>query len=599
VFIYSTVPLVAVYGLREEGVRMTAVVYGVLTVASSFLFARLLLGSGQALIAAFVVAVSPWHIHFSRIGFELISFPFFLILGLALFLIAVRPPSEEGADPKSRRWLLPLAALTLAISLYTYRAAWIVVPLVLLLIAVLYRKDLRGRPFLLPSLLILMIAVVPIVVHLLSGHDRAYEVSMSTLGLGVREALLTFIDFYFRHFDPNFLFYRAEPGPSARDNLPDYGLLYPWFAPLILIGLAALALRRRREDLLILGLLLIYPVVNAVTNYSPITGRPLFASIVFALLSAAGFQTLLDWTGHLRRPIQRYALPSLVSVLALAGTLHLASYLERYHREYPLLGADYHGWQYGPRQIIGRFVQEAREFQALVLDWHELDGPEIFFKFYAGTACTECRVSRSDSWKPQLSRREMFAVRPQYLNTAFPYRTIDSIPYPNGRTAFQLVEVNDGAFAVEPAGVEFGSLAPEATLGDELRLSAVALVPRLARVILQWEVLRVPLDVYRVSVRAIDETGEAWAQSDLLLGGPDESLTAASRLGRRYTLHHLPLPLVAPAQEYRLQVIGYLLGPLVPEVTDAEVVLPAIEWDLGPLPDWAIAEGRGSLLRPP
>jgi 4-amino-4-deoxy-L-arabinose transferase-like glycosyltransferase len=77
VFIYSAIPAVAALGLREESVRLTSVFYGVLTVASTFLVARLLLGPAEALFASFVVAIVPWHVITAALVLSSSHFPSF------------------------------------------------------------------------------------------------------------------------------------------------------------------------------------------------------------------------------------------------------------------------------------------------------------------------------------------------------------------------------------------------------------------------------------------------------------------------------------------------------------------------------------------
>ncbi|MDD5557596.1 MAG: glycosyltransferase family 39 protein, partial [bacterium] len=74
VYIYCAVPAVALLGLDEFSTRLPAALFGILTVWFTFLLFRELFTPREGVLAALMLAVSAWHIHFSRIAFELISF---------------------------------------------------------------------------------------------------------------------------------------------------------------------------------------------------------------------------------------------------------------------------------------------------------------------------------------------------------------------------------------------------------------------------------------------------------------------------------------------------------------------------------------------
>src|SRR5690606_3353839 len=127
VFIYSLSPVIGVLGLSEFSVRVVVAVFGVLTVIATYLLARELFRRDSlpawqyevpALVAAGLLAILPWHLHYSRTGFgEMVSFPMLFAFAWWLFLRAGRTGSS----------LLP-SAIVFALCFYTYRSAWIVVP---------------------------------------------------------------------------------------------------------------------------------------------------------------------------------------------------------------------------------------------------------------------------------------------------------------------------------------------------------------------------------------------------------------------------------------------------------------------------------------
>src|SRR3989344_2922211 len=95
-YLYSAVPTVALFGILPLGVRLPAAIFGVLSIIGMYLlvkelytFVRIeerILGDKLALVAALVMAISPWHIQYSRAGFEVTQLLAFLLFGLYFFI---------------------------------------------------------------------------------------------------------------------------------------------------------------------------------------------------------------------------------------------------------------------------------------------------------------------------------------------------------------------------------------------------------------------------------------------------------------------------------------------------------------------------------
>jgi hypothetical protein len=76
--------------------RSVAIAAGVLTVLALYLFARRWFGAPVAILAAFFLAVSPWHLLYSRVGLRAILAPLFAVVVAHLFLRALK--SDRPAD---------------------------------------------------------------------------------------------------------------------------------------------------------------------------------------------------------------------------------------------------------------------------------------------------------------------------------------------------------------------------------------------------------------------------------------------------------------------------------------------------------------------
>ena len=74
-YVYLTIPAVAAFGLETWVVRLPSVVMGVLAVMGTYMLVRELFYREKkrdllALLSMGLLAISPWHIQFSRIAFE-------------------------------------------------------------------------------------------------------------------------------------------------------------------------------------------------------------------------------------------------------------------------------------------------------------------------------------------------------------------------------------------------------------------------------------------------------------------------------------------------------------------------------------------------
>jgi len=136
-FMYVCTPLVAWLGNVPEPIQLAATLVGIATLPIFYVFARALCGRRVALIALAFLAVSGWHVVFSRVGWRMIMVAPFELLALLGLWRAL----QRGAW---RDWWLAGAGSALAI--YTYDAGRVVLPMVGVLLAVFALADRRRLP---------------------------------------------------------------------------------------------------------------------------------------------------------------------------------------------------------------------------------------------------------------------------------------------------------------------------------------------------------------------------------------------------------------------------------------------------------------------
>ncbi len=153
---YLSMPFMAIGGLTIATARSLNAVMGIITVGTFWAIGREGWNARTGLLAAFFVAISPWHIMASRWGLDCNLFPpLFALAFLVLLTLRERP------------WGLSLSAAIFGLSLYSYGVALVAVPafLLLALAALHLRGEWRWKPILAAGACFAVIAL-PMAVYL-------------------------------------------------------------------------------------------------------------------------------------------------------------------------------------------------------------------------------------------------------------------------------------------------------------------------------------------------------------------------------------------------------------------------------------------------
>jgi len=144
--IFGTLTVLGLYFLTKELLRRNEVVSAEETDLYCIPFTKILLKKNEAaaLLAAFFLAVTFWHINFSRIGFRAIMAPFWGTWGLYYILLAYRQLFENRAlNLKSRQlYYALLGGLVFGAGIHSY-IAYRVMPALLLLLFIKLAWDAR------------------------------------------------------------------------------------------------------------------------------------------------------------------------------------------------------------------------------------------------------------------------------------------------------------------------------------------------------------------------------------------------------------------------------------------------------------------------
>ncbi|HUX86259.1 MAG TPA: glycosyltransferase family 39 protein, partial [Chloroflexota bacterium] len=332
-FQYLQAFAIGLAGQSDWALRLPSVVCGLLTLPVSYVLMRRLFGPRVALLGSAWLAVSFWHVMYSRIGLRTIMLPlvlaaayYFLWLGFDRTAATDRPAASAGLV-----WFA-LGGAILGVSLYTYTTARFA-PLVVLVFAgylALFHRSLFVRAF--PGFVVAAVTAFLVFApeglyflqHRADFVMRAQEVSVFNRGLDASmhlqstgEALL----FSTVHSLGMFTFHGDDQWDR---DIPGRPVFDPLSSVFLVLGLVLL-IRRSREPrsafVLIWLVIMLLPSilsVRNVPNFLRVTG---LIPALFALPALGG-----EWVwGQWEKRAKHWArlLPSVLVTVAFLGGAYL------------------------------------------------------------------------------------------------------------------------------------------------------------------------------------------------------------------------------------------------------------------------------------
>ncbi len=397
-YVYISIPFIKIFGLNVFAIRLPSALLGIATIWLVYLLANHLFPQFKpkiGLFSALVLAISPWHIHFSRGAWEVNISTFFLTLSILTFLYGLK-----------RSKFFVISALALSAGLYSYHSLRVIAPLMGLSLLVFYKSEILSnvrhrsdlRNFILAGLIFLLVTI-PLIKQMTSieGRSRFNGVSIFADSGPLWEALelrrlhsqpilpklvhskyitypSRFIQNYYSHYSPRFLF--VEGDDISRNHIPGQAQLYLILAPLLLTGLISLVRLNNPSSWLILIWLLIAPIAASLTFQSPHALRSQNMIIPLSLIIALGG---VDVFGKLVQPLKTnlrlFAITFFSIILIYQTGNFLYSYFYRYPREVP------NAWEYGFDQVADYLKTNSRKYDHIVIS-DKYDQPYIIIAFF-------------------------------------------------------------------------------------------------------------------------------------------------------------------------------------------------------------------------
>lgn len=466
VYIYLLVPFIKIFGLNAWGVRLPAALFGVLAVYLTYLIGRRLYGDKVGLWAAFLLAVSPWHLMLSRPGYEAGVALMLLLLGVYLLILAV--------DQRNLKYWI-LSAIAFGLGPHTYNSAKIVVPIIVVYLVFMLRKKIVLKNLIVFGS-ILVIFATPLLLNLSSGRaqGRYKQVGITTdaeVTTNFYEYRKTFpapaiinriifskysyfvvkgLENWVSYFSPTFLV--MQGGPRPQHSIPYRGVLY--FSEMVLIFYGITAMRKYR------GLAKSIPILLIAIGFIPAALTKDSFHVLRSIMTLPGWQFLAA-IGLVELQNKKFKYLKFVYRLLI---IEIIIFLFTYFLWYPKAFAK--DWQYGYKQAVEYAQRHKDQYHDIIFTkWY--GEPQLFVAFYGKLDPVEFQKDNiqlkryEELGLPWLDQLEVYKIG-QYSFTSLDWKGsgdnkntlyigkaddfwvdtnyLKQIKFPDGSVAFNIVE---------------------------------------------------------------------------------------------------------------------------------------------------------------
>lgn len=412
-YVYLDIPFIKLMGLTPLAARIPGALTGVLTVFVLYLLVEKLFKNKQftvhrslSTIASFFLAISPWHIHFSRGGWEVNIATFFICLGVLYFVKFIKRPNVPN---------IVLCTLYLVLSMYAYHAARVIVPLLGLSVLLICWKDVftkSNTKKIIYGVIFGILIMMPLLLDLASpgALSRVSGVGLfadhgpinrineqrgehgnlnSYLGKVLHNKFvnysLAFTNNYLTHFNGEFLFMSGDS--IQRNKVPETGEMYLFDMLFLMFGFIYIARNyflnpksysagASSAYLLILSWFFIAPIASALTFQSPNALRSNNMVIPLVIISSLGFIEIIKWLNGQR--VKWFKILGFL-VLGVLIVWNFCRYLNMYYlhmsKQYP------YSSQYGVQELVKYLDENGSQYSDIYIT-NRYDQPYALFLFF-------------------------------------------------------------------------------------------------------------------------------------------------------------------------------------------------------------------------
>lgn len=400
---WVTIPSIIIFGINDFAIRLPSALAGTITVTFVYLLSLEIFQNKKRenklfkhlpYLSALLLAISPWHIHFSRtsmlVGLEMM----FISGGLLFFL--------KGLI--NRNYLIASSAFFSG-AIYSYYGARITVVLLVLFLVLIFRKKLfELKKTVAISLLLTIFLLSPLFISIakepqtLLGRARTLSIFFDQgIKLKLEEAhakdgpafptkISRFFHnkfyFYFReslrrysqHFSLDFLAVTGDRNQPFK--IPNMGMVYLLEIPFFAYGIFLIFRNPTQTKKALLAYLLVSPIAASFSFITPAANRSANMAIGWSIISSYG---LIQFLSFLKSAKPNYLKVSIVS-LSIIYAFSFAFYLYQYYISIPKLIPE--NWYFGRKELVAEVSKLQNNYQKVIIT--EKESPNyIWFLLYS------------------------------------------------------------------------------------------------------------------------------------------------------------------------------------------------------------------------
>lgn len=383
VYIYAAALPIKIFGLTEFAVRFPSAFFGFLTVIIFYFFVKeLTKNRSLSLISTAFLAISPWHLHYSRATFEVsISLFLFVLGGLLLY----------KSFYNKTRFAFLFGTVCFVISFYSYNLTRLLAPALYLLFLILNKSQVKkvSKKEQLLTVFLSSVLFIPFFLTLFQSGGvasaggtlifsskaaqapllefRSYFVEVeplivklffSTLPLTVWQYLQNLVSYF---SSPFFFVFGSSHGNHGIGNV---GQFYLFQFPLMALGIIYIISEKQPwiKLLILWGLLSI--LVASLTREVPHATRSFFLIVPFEIFSGLGVLLFFSWLINKKLWYRTLALVLGIGLVVYNIVFYFASYYGRF----PILYA--REWRAQDKAVSFYIKENLHRYDNIIFDDH-------------------------------------------------------------------------------------------------------------------------------------------------------------------------------------------------------------------------------------
>jgi len=386
-YIYLITPLIWMFGLTEIAVRLPSALAGIISIYLIFLIVKQLFQDKRlAIIAAALLALNPWSIHFSRAAWEVNLALGFALGALYLFLLAFE-----------KQKYLYFSVVFFGLTLLTYQGAKLSSGLLIIILFILHFKKLFKFNFkiLAGSVLLGFVIALPIIFSFTTGKTGrltvfsvfSYPRPDDYLAAFLSEASVSkdslvyyffyseplnflrgILGRYFNHFSTRFLFFVGD-WQNVRHTPPYHGTMLLADLPFLLLGFFAIFKNRlKKEHWFVILWLFLSPLPSALSRDQIHAVRALNMLVPLVIITAFG-------VNYFFKNYRNLAIALIIILYIPALTYFLDAEFVHLPKSQSKL------WEYGYKQIVAEINPIQNDYDEIVVQ-QSYAQPYIYFLFF-------------------------------------------------------------------------------------------------------------------------------------------------------------------------------------------------------------------------